>query len=527
MSEGGPRRGIGRDPGARFALAVDLGTGGPKVGLVSLTGELAWHDHVRVQTRWLPGGGAVQDAAEWWEIVQERATAALSSGAVDPGAVVAVSVTGQWASTVPVGPDGAPVGDCILWMDTRGRRFSRKVIGGPLAGYAPLRALSWIRRSGGAPSTHGADPTGHMLHLQGAEPEVAAKARWFLEPVDYLSMCFSGVAAASHASMVAAWLTDNRRLTTYDYDPVLLRRSGIDASKLPPLRPTGSVIGHVRPDVAALLGLHGEVSVVTGTPDLHSAACGAGAVGDFEAHMAVSTSAWIGAPVPFKKTDPLRQVASVPGLTGDRYLIANNHETGGLCLEWLRDRVLFDGGAAAPGFGELTAAAATSPPGAGSVIFTPWLNGERSPVDDRRARAGFHNVSIATGRSDLARAVLEGVAFNNRWLHDAVEAFAKQKLDPIRMIGGGAESDLWCQIHADVMDRTIERVRQPLHANLRGAALFAGLSLGEVGPADLRSLVAVDVFRPDPANRAAYDRLYAEFPLLYKAQRSMFARLNR
>ncbi|MFN8640415.1 MAG: FGGY-family carbohydrate kinase [Candidatus Binatia bacterium] len=112
------------------------------------------------------------------------------------------------------------------------------------------------------------------------------------------------------------------------------------------------------------------------------------------------------------------------------------------------------------------------------MLFTPWLAGERSPVTDRRARGGFHNLSLATTRADLVRAVLEGVAYNNRWLHEAVERFAGRRLDPIRIIGGGALSDLWCQIHADVMDRTIERPAEPLRANLRGAALLAALALG-------------------------------------------------
>jgi xylulokinase len=162
------------------------------------------------------------------------------------------------------------------------------------------------------------------------------------------------------------------------------------------------------------------------------------------------------------------------------------------------------------------------------VLFTPWLAGERSPVDDRNARGGFHNLSLATERSHLVRAVLEGVAYNSRWLDEAVERFAKRKLDPIRMIGGGAQSDLWCQIHADVMGRTIERVAEPLHANLRGAALLASLALGEIELGELREIVKLDgVFTPDGANRSTYDRLYREFPKLYRSQKSMFARLNR
>jgi xylulokinase len=161
------------------------------------------------------------------------------------------------------------------------------------------------------------------------------------------------------------------------------------------------------------------------------------------------------------------------------------------------------------------------------VIFTPWLAGERTPIGDRKARAGFHNLSLTTTRADLVRAVLEGVAYNDRWLHEAVEKFAGARLDPIRVIGGGAVSALWCQIHADVMDRTLEQTAEPLNAGLRGAALAASLALGAVRIDQVRALVPVAAtFRPDPAKRAVYDRLFAEFPGLYKAQKSMFARLN-
>jgi xylulokinase len=506
-------------------LAVDLGTGGPKVGFVRFSGEILWRDHRAVETHRGPGGRASQDAAEWWTLIVDAARQGLGSGAVDPSEVVAVCCTGQWASTVPVDGGGEPVGECLLWMDCRGAQWSRAVIGGPLMGYAPVRALDWVRRTGGAPSTVGADPVGHMLYLQHERPEVVERAAWFLEPVDYLSMRFTGRPAASHASMMAAWLTDNRHLDRMAYDPVLVRRSGVDASKLPPLVATGSVVGTVRPQLASALGLPGDVAVVTGIPDLHSAACGSGAVGELEGHIAVSTSAWIGAPVPFKKTDVLHSVASLPGfglVDAAPYLIADNQESAGACLAWLRD-AMFPGSP----YEEVLKEATSARPGAGSVIFTPWLNGERSPVDDRRARGGFHNVSLAATRADLARSVLEGVALNNRWLSEVVDAFAGRRLDPLRMIGGGAQSELWCQIHADAMGRRIERVAQPLNAHLRGCAIFAGLVLGAIALGEVRSLVSVDaVFEPEPVNRTLYDSLFAEFPRLYKSERPMFRRLN-
>ena len=177
----------------------------------------------------------------------------------------------------------------------------------------------------------------HMLHLQHNEPAVAAAARWYLEPVDYLSMRFTGRAAATHASMSAAWLTDNRRLDQLEYDALLVRKTGIDPDKLPPLLATGSLIGPVRAEVADELGLAAGVQVVSGTPDLHSAALGVGAAQEGQAHMTISTTSWTSLPVARKKTDPIHSIATVPGLDSSSYLIANNHEAAGLCLRWLRD----------------------------------------------------------------------------------------------------------------------------------------------------------------------------------------------
>ena len=513
---------------ARYVLAVDLGTGGPKVGLVSTRGALAASEHLAVATRRLPGGGAVQDAGHWWDAVRDAARRVLGSGAVDPARVVAVSCTGQWASTVPVGEDGVPVGDCLLWLDTRGGRHTREAIGGPVQGYAPLPLLRWIRHSAGVPSLGGADPVGHILAVERDQPAVAAATRWYLEPVDYLTMRFTGVAAATHASMAGAWLTDNRALATMDYDPVLVRMAGVPPAKLPPLVPFGSVVGEVLGEVAADLGLPPGVRVVAGTPDLHSAAAGAGALGEHEAHLVVSTSSWVSCPVTRKKTDPLRQIATVPGILPGMRLVANNQESGGRALEWLRDCLDGDAPGDPTPFDELTALAATADPGSGRVLFTPWLAGERSPVDDRSARGGFHNLSLRTTRADLVRSVLEGVAFNSRWLARAVERFVGQPLGTVRAVGGGARSDLWCAIYADVLDRPVEQVADPVLANLRGAALIAAMTLGAVQPGELRGLVPVAAtHRPDPDAVAVYDQLAAEWPALYSAQKRTFARLAR
>jgi xylulokinase len=505
-----------------WILAVDLGTGGPKTGAISLGGEVLASSLHAVHTRYFAGGGAVQDPAEWWDCTRAGVRELVGSGAVDPRELLGVGITGQWGSTVPVDAEGRAVGDCRLWADTRGGRHSARAVGGPVAlfGYSPGNMVRWIQLTGGAPSPNGADPLGHELYLRHSEPDVYAKAKTLLEPLDYLGLRFTGRAAATPASMILSWLTDNRPGAKPAYVDELVKRSGRDPGRLPQLLPTGSVLGQVRQDVADELGIP-SVPVVAGVPDLHTSFIGSGAVAPYEAHVTISTTAWIACEVPFKRTDVLHQMASVPGLRPDRYLVANNHETAGLCLQWLRDSI------GPSTYESLTALAAEAPPGSGGLMFTPWLNGERTPVEDRTLRGAFLNISLRTQRAHMVRSVMEGVAFNARWLLDAVEGFVRRTIPSLRIMGGGAQSDLWCQIHADILDRRVERVADPMFASLRGAGLFAAISLGKISLDDVKGLVRVThTFEPDRAARSTFEPMYAEFKKFYGSLHGSYARLN-
>jgi len=149
-------------------------------------------------------------------------------------------------------------------------------------------------------------------------------------------------------------------------------------------------------------------------------------------------------------------------------------------------------------------------------------------VEDPWVRGGFHNLSLGHTRGHLVRAVLEGVACNSRWLLGAVESFARRRMEPLRLIGGGARSELWCQIYADVLNRAVHQVDRPLEANVRGAALVALVGLGELGFGDVPDLVAVGrTLEPNPAHRGIYDDLFAAFLAVYRKNRALYARLNR
>ncbi len=410
-----------------------------------------------------------------------------------------------------------------------------RLVGGrvKVSGYDPRKLRTWLKLTGGAPAHSGKDPIAHILWLQDERPDVA-RATWkYLEPKDYLNFKLTGRAAATFDSIVVHWLTDNRDLDHVDYVPELLALAGIRRDQLPDLVRATDVLAPLQAAAAADLGLPAGIPVVGGTPDLQSAAVGSGAVGDFEGHLYLGTSSWLTCHVPFKKTDVLHGIASLPSPLPGKYYVADEQETAGACLNYLRDRVFFPddglgtGPAPADVYRRFDDLAARAPAGSNGVIFTPWLNGERTPVDDHTLRAAWVNQSLSTTRADLVRATFEGVAYNSRWLLGVVEKFVGRPFAWLNAIGGGANSDLWCQIHADVLDRPIRQVEHPIRANARGAALIAGLALARISIVDIgRAVTVTRTYEPQREHRAVYEGSYREFRSFHKHNRAMYRRLN-
>jgi xylulokinase len=539
MSHAAPTELRSIEPGpaeSTYVLAVDLGTGGPKVALLSATGRVAAHAFQEVGVKLTEDGGAEQSPHEWWDAVVASARRALQESGAPPERVVGIGCTSQWLGTVPVDGDGAAIEPAIIWMDSRGARAVREKVRGAavnIQGYAPSKLARWVRKTGAIPSLSGKDPVGHIHFLRDQRADVYRASAVFLEPVDYLNLRLTGLARASHDSITAHWVTDNRDINDIRYDDGLIELAGLERAKLPELVPTGAVLGGLSAGAADEIGLLPGTPVVAGTGDLHSAAVGSGAVGDFDAHLYIGTSSWISCHVPFKKTDALTNVASIPSGLPGRYVVADEHETGGACLTWFRDTMAFPrdplGGPPPPDdfFALLNQVAASVPPGAHGVLFTPWLNGERTPVDDHTIRGGFHNLSLSSTRADMVRAVFEGVALNSAWLLDPVEKFCKKRFDSLAFIGGGANSDLWCQIHADALGRTIRQTEDPVLANVRGAGLLTLLALRHIDVADIPATVGIKAtYEPDPSTAALYADLLKEFVNLYKETKGIHKRLN-
>ena len=525
-----------------YVLAIDLGTGGPKVALVSTGGTVVGHEYETNELILLPGGGAEQDPDEWLESITTAAHRLLDRELVDRSRIVAVSVTAQWMGTVAIDGEGHHLANAITWMDARGARHASAVAGGgvevPTTGYNARKLKTWLTMTGGLPSRTGKDPVGHILWLKHERPEIYAAAHTFLDVPDYLNLRLTGRACASYDSVVGLWCTDNRDLGAVTYRDELIELSGIDAAKLPELVPTGSIVGPLKPELAAEFGVGPDVVVVTGTGDTASAGIGSGAVRDYDAHLYIGTSSWLSCHVPFKKTDILSNITALPSGIPNRYWVATEQDVAGKALQWLIASVLYPedelGTGPAPDdvFDRLNALAETVPAGSNSVIFTPWLNGERTPVDNHLIRSMWFNLGLETDRADLVRAVFEGVALNTRWMMQAAEKFIRKQrpdgFEHITFVGGGARSPLWCQIHADVLDRPIRQVADPVLANARGAAFAASVALGHLRWEDIPAKIEItETFHPNPDHRATYDRAFTAFVDLYKQNKSGFARLNR
>ena len=167
------------------------------------------------------------------------------------------------------------------------------------------------------------------------------------------------------------------------------------------------------------------------------------------------------------------------------------------------------------------------PAGSNGVIYTPWIYGERCPVEDRHVRASIFNLSLENSREDIIRAFLEGVALNTRWMLGPGEKFLGRKLTSLNIVGGGAKSNIWCQIFADVLDVTIRQVANPIEVNARGAAFIAAEALGYMKFEDAARYTAISrEYTSLAEHRALYDKAFKEFVQYYHQTKDLYREMN-
>jgi xylulokinase len=219
----------------KYIFAIDLGTSGPKVALVSIHGNVLDHEFEKTDTILIANNGVEEDPEDWWQATVTAAKRLLSKKLVPINDIIAISCTSQWSGTVAVDKNGNHLMNAITWMDARGAKHVQKITNGliKLEGYGILKLYKWIKLTGGVPLRSGKDPIAHILFIKNIFPDIYKKTYKFLEPKDYLNLKLTGNFFASNESITLHWVTDNRDINNIHYSDDLIKMAGIEKEKLP------------------------------------------------------------------------------------------------------------------------------------------------------------------------------------------------------------------------------------------------------------------------------------------------------
>ncbi len=520
----------------KFIVSHDMGTSGDKAILVTIHGEIV--DYVKQDyPMYHPQPNfAEQDPNDWWQAICTTTRNVMRKANVSARDIVGMTFSSQMQNVLPVAADGTPLRPAISWLDGRSADIMWEKLWYPprIMGYNIFNLLKFLRLTGGAPGHTGKDQIGKILWLKQHQPEIFEKTHKFLDAKDYIIFQLTGNFITSVDLAVIWWLLDTRQ-NRNQWHPDLCKLADITPDKLATVKPSAEIAGHLTPAAAEKTGLLPGTPIINGSGDLSAAALGSGAIDEGELHISIGTSGWVAGHFTKRKIDLAHYTGCIGSTNPAKYYLGMAHqETAGICLEWLKNKVLYhkeqlrEERQVAEIYQVLDQLAEQAGPGADGLIFTPWMYGERCPIDDDHVRAGLFNVGLNHGREHIIRAVFEGIAFNTRWAMETLEKLY-WKVPALNIIGGGAKSDIWCQIVADITNRSIRRVKNPQQAGARGIALLASMTLGYIPAFEaIKKYIQIDrTFEPNPANRQLYDRLFKEFKNLYRQNKHWFARMNR
>jgi xylulokinase len=460
-------------------IGIDVGTTAVKAALFDNRGNAIRSFGQRYPTSRPAQGHVEQNAEDWMRLVH----AALAE--LDTDGVKAIGLCSQVNTHVFVDANGKALLPAMTWADGRCADEAAKLD----AQITTDEKLKWW----GAPLPIDASHVlARMAYVAKHHPDIWANTRWVMAPKDYCLFHLTGEVATD--PMTAFGIVDgNLSLIQRLLDLV----PGA-AERLPPLAPFTKIIGKTRSDIP----------MVTGTMDAWSGLLGAGVSEDGQALYLSGTSEILG--IVSSQKAPVPGVIAFPRCEGIT-LHAGPTQSGGASVEWLSKLL----GKSATEISELAASADTTKP---LPLFLPHLEGERAPMWDINSRAAFARMNSSTGAAELSRAVLEGVGYSARLVIESLEASACLRPTEINHSGGGAASNIWCQIRADILGRPIKRTKMR-DAGVLGAALMAGTGVGvfaSLNEAAKKFVVMDRVFEPDTNEASRHDEAFGKYKLLYK-----------
>jgi xylulokinase len=399
-------------------------------------------------------------------------------------------------------------------------------------GRAGEEARSVMRKLGGETifrqivggTASGKDMLPKILWLKNNEPEIYENGDVFLDTSGYLLYKATGLMAYEWSVASATGLFNNK---SKKIDAFLMRFFGLDIGKFPNLLRSIDKVGGLTQAAADELGLLPDVPVFGGAGDPMTAAVGSGTVTEGDAYLNLGTSAFIGL-LTSRNLTGRRGLFTLQSADPDLLLLFGETSTAGASLEWAV-RELYGTESTVEAFEKMGRDVEQVEAGAGGLIFTPWMYGERCPIPDESLRGAFINLSINRTRSQMARAIYEGIAYNLRWILESINELYGIEVGMLRVLGGGAQGYPWLKIIADVTGCRLEVLPNPRERLAVGAALLAAIGLERYPSFEaLRSLVPIEVvIEPDLSHQDVYARQFAAYQRIYPALRDLYHDLNR
>lgn len=503
----------------KYIIAHDVGTSGNKAVLVDTEGCVHGKTFESYKIYYPKPDWAEQEPADWWKAVAHTTKLLLEQTGVSPSDLLCVTYSTQMLGILPMDSRGEPLRRAIIWLDNRACIQASRI----MRRFINPRIFALIAGA----SLCGKDGIPKLLWLKEEERDIYEKMCCFLDVDGYLIYRSTG-------NMVMDWTgasvfgLDLKQKTWLNG---IFRYVGLDPEKFPPLVRSIDKVGVLSREAANECGLLEGTPIIAGAGDAPSAAVGSGAIGEGEGHVYLGTSGWVGV---VTKRMPRGKcgVATIHSADPNKAFLFAETETAGACLQWIADE-FYKAEKKDPEIPNIYAfmdeKVGEIPPGSDYLIFTPWMYGERAPISDCYVRSSFINLSADHTRENLLRAVYEGVSYNIRWILEIVEKKFNFPLPVLRVVGGGARSEPWMQILADVTHRKVETVRDSQEAGAVGAALVASVGLGIYPDFEsLKRVVKIEkVFEPQGKNEEIYDFLFHSYKGVYSNLRGLYGKLNK
>ena len=528
----------------KYALAYDIGTTGVKTCLFKIDKsiELIADANEGYELYVFPDGGAEQDPDEWWSAMCSTTKEIFSKTDVKPGDIDGISFCSQMQGLVLVDREGLPVRRAMSYMDQRARKelkenmaYGLKVAGGNVVKL--LKSLSITK----AAALSVKDPVYKYLWVKNNEPENFKRVYKWLDVKEALIARMTGKFIMTPDSAFGTLLYDVRP-GKQGWSSEMCKMFGVDMNHLATIVKSTDKVGGLTKKAAEELGLKEGTAVFGGGGDATLIGVGAGAVKKGDTHIYMGTSGWVSTVVDKNVVDASSMIAAIVGAQDGLYNYFAELETAGKCLEWVKNHLALDEigiylkkihvaedmeSEYTNLYQYLSDVIEKVPAGSNGVVFAPWFHGNRCPFEDPNSRAMFFNISLDTGKSEIIRAVVEGVCYHMRWMLETQDKKISTS-DTIRFVGGGALNDSTSRILADCLGRTIETVESPQNVGSVGAAVVVAVGIGVINSiSEAGTLIKSNkVFKPDLSNKAAYDKNYSVYKRLYKTNKENFRLLN-